>query len=414
MSQTFNSVIKEYRSGYSLPREVYHDPQIFEEEIRAIFMKSWLYAGHQSQIPKRGDYFLFEMAGESVIVVRAGDGQINALVNVCRHRGSQICDALTGHETRFTCRYHGWTYNLDGSLLAASRMPEGFDKSRHGLYRLHVKVLAGMIFINFDTNPVPFDALERDLAEPLAPYQLDRAKVAHKQNYAIRSNWKLAVENYNECYHCLPAHPEYSVAHGRAVPPSDWGASIEEVMARAPQVGLTQHVVNHSWLDAEALGVEAQFDRYPLFRGYKTGSRDGELLAPFLGSIKGVDGGTTDLHMGPTTFGLAYVDHVVLYRFTPRTISTTDCDITWLVNETAVEGRDYDLAKLTWLWDVTTIADKQIIERNQLGVDSRYYRPGPLSQMEGFHRRLLDWYVARMLEATGSRPAAAVRSQATP
>ncbi|HEY7378423.1 MAG TPA: aromatic ring-hydroxylating dioxygenase subunit alpha, partial [Steroidobacteraceae bacterium] len=192
MSQTFNSVIKEYRSGYSLPREVYHDPQIFEEEIRAIFMKSWLYAGHQSQIPKRGDYFLFEMAGESVIVVRAGDGQINALVNVCRHRGSQICDALTGHETRFTCRYHGWTYNLDGSLLAASRMPEGFDKSRHGLYRLHVNVLAGMIFINFDTNPVPFDALERDLAAPLAPYQLDRAKVAHKQNYAIKSNWKLA------------------------------------------------------------------------------------------------------------------------------------------------------------------------------------------------------------------------------
>jgi len=400
MLETLAKALKNYRSGYSLPRDLYHDPKIFEEEIRAIFMKSWLYVGHQSQIPERGDYFLFEMGGESVIIVRSAEGQINALVNVCRHRGSQICAAATGHETRLTCRYHGWTYNLDGALIAASRMPEGFDKSRHGLHRLHVKMLAGMIFINFDQDPVPFETMERDLAEPLAPYRLDHAKVANKQNYAIASNWKLAVENYNECYHCLPAHPEYSVAHGRAVPPADWGASMEEVRARAPKIGLTQHVVNHSWLDAPALGVEAQFDRYPLFRGYKTGSRDGELVAPFLGAITGVDGGTTDLHMGPTTFGLAYVDHVVLYRFTPRSMYKTDCDITWLVNETAVEGKDYDLAKLTWLWDVTTIADKRIIEHNQLGVNLVYYRPGPLSLMESFHQRFLDWYVERMRQAT--------------
>ena len=84
------------------------------------------------------------------------------------------------------------------------------------------------------------------------------------------------------------------------------------------------------------------------------------------------------------TFGLAYCDHVVLYRFTPRGLFATDCEITWLVNGTAVEGRDYDRADLTWLWDVTTIADKEIIERNQAGVDSRYYEPGPLSPMEDF------------------------------
>ena len=144
------SVLDTYRSGYSLPRGVYHDPEIYEQEVRAIFMKSWLYVGHQSQIPRRGDYFLFEIAGESVILVRADDGQINALLNVCRHRGSRICDAASGHEARLTCRYHGWTYGLDGSLRAASRMPESFDKSRHGLHRVQVKVLAGLIFINFE------------------------------------------------------------------------------------------------------------------------------------------------------------------------------------------------------------------------------------------------------------------------
>jgi Rieske 2Fe-2S family protein len=87
---------------------------------------------------------------------------------------------------------------------------------------------------------------------------------------------------------------------------------------------------------------------------------------------------------------------VVLYRFTPRGLRSTDCGVTWLVNELAVEGKDYDRTELTWLWDVTTLADKQIIERNQVGVDSRFYEPGPLSPMEAFTQQFLRWYVATM------------------
>jgi Rieske 2Fe-2S family protein len=147
------------------------------------------------------------------------------------------------------------------------------------------------------------------------------------------------------------------------------------------------------------LGTDRGFDRYPLLRGHLTGSRDGKPVAPLLGTISGYDGGTTDLHLGPMTFGLAYSDHVVLYRFTPRGPRLTDCEVTWLVNETAVEGKDYDVGALTWLWDVTTLADKKIIERNQAGVDSRYYVPGPLSGMEDFTQRFLLWYVAAMREA---------------
>jgi Rieske 2Fe-2S family protein len=170
-------------------------------------------------------------------------------------------------------------------------------------------------------------------------------------------------------------------------------------MERAPTVGLTRHLVRRSWLDAGELGTDRGFDRYPLLRGHLTGSRDGKPVAPLLGSISGYDGGTTDLHLGPPTFGLAYCDHVVLYRFTPRGLRSTDCEITWLVNETAREGVDYDRAALTWLWDVTTIADKTIIERNQAGVDSRFYVPGPLSPMEDFTRRFLEWYAAIVREA---------------
>jgi Rieske 2Fe-2S family protein len=352
------------------------------------------------------------MAGESVILIRDGDGAINALLNVCRHRGSRICDAPAGRETRLVCRYHGWTYGLDGSLRAAGHMPEGFDRSRLGLRRLHTRVFAGLIFVNFADEPPSFDAIENDLSEPLRPYGLERARIAHRTNYPIASNWKLAVENYCECYHCGPAHPEYSVGHGRAVPPEQFEAMLTAVMQRAGEVGLTQHTIRRSWLASGELGVDRGFDRYPLMRGHLTGSRDGKPVAPLLGSITGYDGGTTDLHLGPMTFGLAYCDHVVLYRFTPRGLRSTDCEITWLVNESAREGIDYDREALTWLWDVTTIADKTIIERNQAGVDSRFYAPGPLSPMEDFTRRFLQWYVATMRETWPLRPHRAVEHQA--
>ena len=108
---------------------------------------------------------------------------------------------------------------------------------------------------------------------------------------------------------------------------------------------------------------------------------------------KDTPGGTTDIQVGPVTFGLAYCDHIVIYRFTPVSLDKSECDITWLVNGDAEEGQDYDKTKLTWLWDVTTEADKRIIEHNAEGVNSRYYQPGQLSVMEDFLGRFISWYL---------------------
>ena len=417
MSEALQKVLDEYRPGHALPGAAYKDPAIYELEVRHIILKAWHYVGHQSQVPERGDWFLFEIAGESVIVVRDGQG-INALLNVCRHRGSRICDGPAGHDARFTCPYHGWTYGLDGALKGAARMDPGFDRASHGLRRLQVRVFEGLIFVNFDENPPDFGEFERAMAPALAPYALARTRVAHRQNYPIASNWKLAIENYCECYHCQPAHPEYSVGHGRALPDAECSTMLSEVLDRAPGVGLTTHTIRRSWLRAPAFGLDCGFDRYPLLRGHLTGSRDGKPVAPLLGTITGYDGGTTDLHLGPLTFALAYCDHVVVYRFTPRGQYLTDCEITWLVHESALEGRDYRLEDLTWLWDVTTVADKAIIERNQAGVNSRFYLPGPLSpSMETFTQQFLDWYVATMRRVTGGglpgrRPVASIRTTA--
>lgn len=405
MNDRLESLLDACKPGYALPGGVYHDPNIYEQEIGAIFLKSWLCVGHESQIARPGDYFLFELCAESVIIARDNDGRVNALLNVCRHRGSRICDAATGHESRFVCRYHGWAYGLDGALRSASRMPAGFERSQFNLRRLQLRVFVGLIFIHFDPSPPPFDPIRDDLAAPLAPYQLERAKVAHRQTYSIASNWKLAVENYCECYHCQPAHPEYSVGHGHAIPPAEHATLLEPVKARAAAAGLTDtFYLRNSWLNAGVLGTDRAYKRHALLRGHKTGSRDGERVAPFLGTIKAYDGGATDLHFGPMMFGLAYCDHVVLYRFTPRGLRDTDCEITWLVNGSAVEGKDYDRAELTWLWNLTTLADKEIIERNQAGVDSRFYEPGPLSSMEEFTSRFLEWYVATLRAANRTAP----------
>jgi Rieske 2Fe-2S family protein len=168
------------------------------------------------------------------------------------------------------------------------------------------------------------------------------------------------------------------------------------MMARAGVCGLSVASVNRMFLDAPGFGADYGYDRYPLIGDHLTGSEDGRPLAPLLGSVRDFDGGATDLQVGPVLFGLMYCDYVVLYRFTPRTVDTADCDITWLVRGDAEEGRDYDRARLTWLWDVTTQADKEIIERNQQGVNSRYYAPGPLSAMENFTWKFISWYLATM------------------
>jgi len=378
---------------YALPQAFYRDPDIYRRDIEQIFLKSWLYAGHQSEIPKVGDWFLFEFDEESVIIVRSAENEINALLNVCRHRGSRVCVESSGCSKRLTCRYHGWTYDLEGQLRAAAHMDESFDKSEIGLKKIHVGVLDGLIFINFADDSAPFSLIQDGLAGCLGPYGLENAKVARRESYPIASNWKLALENYCECYHCAPSHPEYSRGHSLAYPEYCTDELYKQVMDRAGACGLSDKTVSHIYLDSLAFGADFAFERYPLIREHLTGSKDGKPLAPLLGAIREFDGGATDLQIGPVTYALMYCDHVVIYRFTPLTIDTADCDITWLVRGDAEEVRDYDKAQLTWLWDVTTQADKTIIERNQQGVNSRYYVPGPLSTMEDYTWKFLSWYM---------------------
>ena len=395
MSQSISTLVASQQSGFSLQRAFYNDPGVFDREIERLFLKAWLYVGHVSQIPGVGDYFLFEIAGESLIIVHSKDG-IAAMLNVCRHRGSRVCVEPAGHERMLVCPYHGWSYQLDGSLRGASHTGNDFDRKQYGLKRVATQIFQGLIFINFDSDPIPFDSVEEDLAEPMRPYRLDRAKVAHRANYLISANWKLTVENYSECHHCRTAHPEYSKGHSLAYPEKHSKDLKEKMLERTESAGLLRDGIFRRGPGAHGVGIDRVYWRSPLLEGYQTGSRDGKPLAPLLGDLTGFDGGAADIQIGPVTFFLAYCDHVVVYRFTPRAIDRTDCEITWLVNADAAEGVDYQLDDLTWLWHVTTLADKKIIQDNQAGVNSRFYEPGPYSTMEEMTQDFTTWYLELM------------------
>jgi Rieske 2Fe-2S family protein len=391
--QSILALIDSQLTGRALAREFYTDADIYKRDIEEIYLKSWLYAGHCSEIPNTGDYFLFEFANESVIVVRSSGTAIKALVNVCRHRGSRICLENRGSSKKLVCRYHAWVYELDGALRSAPHMPEDFDGSGLSLKSIHCEILDGMIFVNFADQPAPFDYIRNGLTECLRPYRLDNAKVAHRQTYAINANWKLSVENYTECYHCLPSHPEYSRGHSLAKPGARFTDLMTQVMANAQACGLSDGKASRLYENAEGFGADYFYERYPLWRGHITGSEDGQPVAPLMGEIRNYDGGTSDFQVGPVTFALAYCDYVVIYRFTPVSLHQSECDITWLVDGDAEEGKDYERERLIWLWDVTTAADKRIIEFNAEGVNSRYYQPGPLSTMEVFTGDFQRWYL---------------------
>ncbi len=385
------------RSGFALDREFYRDPGIYRRELDEFLLRHWLCAGHANRIPQPGDYFLFEIAGESLIIVRGRQGEVRALANVCRHRGSRICYDTEGNTRLFLCPYHGWGYELDGSLRVARHMDAGFDRGRYPLKRVHCRVVQGLIFVNFGEAPLGLDAAEVLTEAVAGPYGWANARVAHRELYPIAANWKLAVENYLECYHCAPAHPEYAKLHGNERPGGATAQSVAAALSCGRAMGIEIPAVDQWALDAPPHEEGMLSIRYPMLNHAVTGSRDGGPVAPLMGKFSGYDGAATFFHIGPASYYLAYCDYGVMYRFTPRDVQESELEVTWLVADGAEPGVDYDLERLTWLWKLTSEQDQRIIENNQAGVNSRLYEPGPYSEMESNPRRFTEWLLRELV-----------------
>ena len=397
--QTAASVITEslkfQPAAHSLGQALYNSAEAFAHDLDRIFLRCWLLAGHAAAAPDPGDYFMHEAGPESVIIVRGQDGVLRAFANVCRHRGSRICTKGDGRASVLVCPYHAWAYNLDGTLRSARNMPADFDKSAHGLKPVAMEIVEGLVFVSLAEQPVSFARARAAISAAYAPYGWADAKVAHRETYPINANWKLAVENYIECYHCTPAHPEYSKLHALEQPLDQIAGMNAAMEARTVALGLT---IPHTDARVGSGSGEAPVFcfRYALYDGVKTGAAEGKPVAPLMGAFKDYDGGVTSCHVNPSSFFIAYPDHGVIYRFLPLTPASCAMELIWLVKGDAVEGRDYDLAKLTWLWRVTSEADKRITEDNQKGVNSRFYQPGPYAPVEQNLIKWSEWYLGEV------------------
>jgi len=389
-----------YKSGYSLNQRYYKDEGIYNLEINNIFHKHWLFAGHISQVPDKGDYFLFEFSNESIIIVRNKNNKLKAHINVCRHRGSKICLDKKGNKNLLTCPYHAWSYDLDGVLISAREMPGDFKFEHNSLIPVHLELIGGFIFISLSKNPLSLNNLKRDLNETLELFGLDCLKLVKHKSYSIPANWKLAVENYNECYHCIPSHKEFSRIHLMGT--NDEVFKLKKSEYQQLNKNNPKYAQFNCYYDNAEPGQEGyQYDRNPLNPGIFSGTVTGEAAAPLLGKLTEYDHGASELMIGPLMFFLIYDDHIVGYRFTPISVDNCVCDIFWMVRDDAIENIDFNINNLIWLWDTTTVADKTIIINNQKGVNSKFYSPGRLSLMENFQKEFLDWYIKTIHGNTG-------------
>ena len=382
MEEGFNELISKYQGSHSLPRQFYTSETLYKMDIEHYWNHSWIWVGHINQTPNVGDFFLFDYGYESVIVARDKDKSINAFLNVCRHRGSRVCVEKSGNTRVFACPYHAWTYELNGNLRSAREMGNGFDKAEYSLKKVNLRIFQGLIFICISDDPPNIDEGLLQLGTLVEPFEFENLKIVHSANYPVAANWKLALENYMECYHCAPAHLEYSRSHSLKDPSSSNIELKNCMLKKSMDVGLSGDELQINGLESKDAEMDFYFSRYPLFQGYKTGSKSGEKLAPLLGKLKDFDGGTSDIQIGILNNFLSYSDHVIGYRFIPRSLQLTDIEVIWMVREDAEDGRDYNLEDLTWLWNCTSKDDERIIGLNQKGVNSNHYVPGPLSNME--------------------------------
>jgi phenylpropionate dioxygenase-like ring-hydroxylating dioxygenase large terminal subunit len=397
-----NVASQKSRPGFAIDNYFYRSHVTYARELDRIFYKSWLYAGHVSQIPNENDFFLYEIGEDSIIVSRSVGGEIHASMNICRHRGARVCEELKGNRKTFVCPYHGWVYDLDGSLRAARHMEAkaDFRIGDYGLKSINLIEYQGLLFINFDPEAPDFVPALDSIKVTLEPYDLANSKVIHSQVYRVDANWKLVLENYLECYHCATSHRAYAKLHTLQAL-DEKAIKVNQTMwdKSEAQTGIKDisFELYEAYTSEKAFGTGCTTSRYALYDGFLTGSEGGQPVAPLMGKFKGYDGGCGDFQFGIMTFMLNYPDHCVLYRFTPRGLTATDMEIVWFVRSDAEEGVDYDKDKVTWLWHHTTQEDEYIITRNSEGVNSRFFEPGPYHpEFEFLCIEFVDWYLDAM------------------
>jgi Rieske 2Fe-2S family protein len=344
----------------TLSRRFYTDPDFYRAELDRFYFNRWICAGRASAIPRPGDYFTRSIGDESIIVTRSGAGEVHALFNVCRHRGTRLCDNAEGHlAERIQCPYHNWTYDLEGRLLAAPHMAPGFCKEDYPLHRAGCEVWDGNIFVHLGAaRPAPpappalRDQLA-DLPERFAAWQMGDLRIGRRIVYDVNANWKLIVLNYNECLHCPNLHPALNKLHHYL------GA--DNVTPTACYCG-------------GAMGFRD---------GVETMSMDGKRRREYLPGLNEAQRQQVVYYaIYPNLLLSLHPDYVMTHTLWPRALDRTEIVCEWHFHPTELARPDFQADDAIEFWDLTNREDWWIAEQSQLGINSRLYQPGPYSERE--------------------------------
>ena len=397
-------LIRRRKGGFSLEREFFLSEEVYRLDIDRIWRASWLFAGHACQIPQPGDYFTYEVDGDSILVLRGDDAKIRAFHNVCRHRGTLLCAEDSGKAGRIVCPYHQWTYGRDGRLLSARGMQEDIDKSGLSLLSVHLREVEGLIFLSLAADPPDFEEARAHLAPVLRPQGFEKAKVAKILDYEIGANWKIVWENNRECYHCNVNHPQYIKANFDHYNADDTSDRTSSAISRATTRSEAKWASSGLSVTHKESGMTVfpdkhwfSINRTPLADGYVSESMDGRQVAPLMGAYTDSEVGTLRVRTLPNFWSHASCDHGVSTRLTPAGPKATRARVIWVVDENAVEGKDYRLEKLLPFWQLTSEQDWRLCEQAERGISSSAYVPGPYStykeyNVEGFVR----WYLKQI------------------
>jgi Rieske 2Fe-2S family protein len=395
--------------GYSLEAPFYTGQEVFELDVAAVFARSWLFVANEAEVREPGDFVTVEVGPYSVIIVRDDDEVVRALHNVCRHRGARVLDVRSGSVGNIVCGYHQWTYATDGSLLHAGEQRPDFDKSCFGLKPVHVRLVAGLVFVSLaDEPPGDFDDVVARVTPYLLPHQLHRTKVAAQYDLIEDANWKLVMENNRECYHCDNGHPELTCTFfptygygedeipARLQPAHERYRRAEAELERVcGERGMPFAAIEE--LDDRPSGFRIQ--REALDGAGESYTLDGTAASRrLLGDLDVPRLGRATLHVQPNMWSHFLSDHAVTFMALPISPDRTLVRTTWLVHEDAVEGRDYDPDHLTHVWRQTNIQDSAFCARAQAGVSSPAYEPGPYVPSEYQVDAFCRWYIDRLKE----------------
>lgn len=405
---SIQALLQQDRKGHTLPRELYVGEDAFQFDTQVMLKSVWLYACTAAHVKNAGDFFVFEVGHNAIIIVRGRDNEIRAFWNSCRHRGAKICVEQRGRVPRLMCPYHQWTYGLDGKLLAARSMAEDFDKQDHGLNPVALENVGGLIFICMDDNPPSIERVKADIEDQIAIYDIERLKVVVQDNYIEDANWKLVMENNRECYHCDAGHPELisvlgTYGFGKGLPEDGeadvvddaaFDAMVEAKRAQWKDLGIFRELIEFpdGWWHRMA--------RLPLANGAVTQSIDGKLACKkLIGPFTEPESSSLSVWTQPNSWHHFCCDHVVTFSLTPVAADKTLLRTSWLVHEDAVEGVDYDPDHIAALWRTTNTQDGHFSMLNHQGISSDGYQQGPYAVEEKLVEDFKDFYVDASLKS---------------